>query len=312
MRWLLLLLLVATAHARPGRCAVDAQVVNWNYRCTTNNPTALNSTFSLLSQSQWMGAVRAAGLYPGNIYRANLHAGRSFGGTNGCGDSITLTNIGSPQVPLIADLGGAVDLAFGSQDKWKYSETGSSGGLGPNGTNHVTLNTSLAPDAIIAAIGAGWPNSAHLAYYCMGAVDSSVLLGVLDNAGANRILIAASSVAVGQETHMWIDSAGKPTHADTNGAGLYIGTRTAATGGGVQQYKNNTATGVSTSVGGTPVNLTSPIHIFGLNQMGVGVILWSPAMSGGYVIGGGVTASTATNGYYNAWQQYETLLSRQK
>ena len=97
IHFIFIVFLSVSLHAAgPVRIGFDAKVVEWNERCMTNNPNkfifgqALNSTISLLASSIWMGGIRNAGLYPGNILRANLIFGGSYGGSNGCGDCLTV------------------------------------------------------------------------------------------------------------------------------------------------------------------------------------------------------------------------------
>jgi len=322
MKCLLLLLLAGALHAAgPVRCAFDAKVVDWNYRCVTNNiysftygnngyySSTRNQTHSLIASSVWMGAVRSAGLYPGNILRANLMCGASYNGTNGAGDCVlsACTNlIGSPQVPLINDTGGGMDLAVGVQYRWKYQETGTGGGLGCVSTNsYVVLNTGIMPTNVSA-----WKNDVHACIYMtIGGVENSVLMGASDVASTNVFAIETSYTTVGQASLIWF-YLGNPASVDTDGTGLYLGTRTSGAANGVTQYHNGVSTGSSSSVSGDPAYLPFTIYVLGYNY--AGTPLYSTArLCGGYALGRGLTATQNTN-YYNAWQKFETLLGRQK
>lgn len=308
MRFFLFLLLVVSVHAHPVRVAYDAKVVNWEYRCNTNNPTTgPNYTITLLAQSQWMGEVRNAGFYPGLIIRANFNCGRSFGGTNGAGDSTTITNIGSPQVPLIPDEGAGLDTTAASQDKWIYAETGLGNGLRPNGTNVATLNTQLSPATMVA----NHPTLAsdfHAAVYASGVGGAGVLLGAMNNLGDN-MLIDSGGGGAGQSISAWT-FVGAPSGTDTNTDGFYVGTRTSSSSDGSKCYRNTATNGVSTSVGASPVLVTAPVHIFGVNQTGAGIVIFTSGRSGGYALGLGLTPAQITNQYNNAWQRAETMLGR--
>jgi len=316
----LLLLLLLPLHAHPVRCAFDEQVVRWNAYCLLNNatptqPSALNSTQSMLASSIWMGAVRAAGLFPGNIFRANLFCGGSYGGTNGCGDSITLTNIGSPQVPLINQVGFEYDKPIVSgtnensvQSSWKYIETGSSGGLGQvSSANFVAFDTQIVPNAV-----SSWQNDAHAAMYMTsGGTEAAYILGASDAAGANLIAMTAADPTVGQITLLWGQTGFPNSTNDASGLGLYVGTRTSSATNGVKQYHNATATGSSTSVSGDPASIAAPISIFTVNQTLVGYVFRSGHLSGGYDLGRALTAAQEAQ-LYDAWQRFQTLLQRQK
>jgi hypothetical protein len=285
-RLIALLFLAGTLHAAgPGRTGYDAQVVAWNYRCFTNNPTAtgngaLNSTQSLIASSFWMGAIRNAGLYPGNILRANL-------------------------------MGGGMDICLNSapvnalQGYWKYAETGSSGGLGAvSVSNNVALDTGLIPNNV-----SSWLNDCHIGVYMTtGGAESSVKIGGKE--GANFLQMTTSYTALGQITVIGT-AVGYPVNADTAGTGWYLGTRTSSAATGIQQYRNGAPTGTSSAVAGT-LGITVPLYIFGQDNQGAAPDGLTVHLMAGYAIGRGITANTATNQYYQAWQQFETLLGRQK
>jgi hypothetical protein len=312
MRWLLSLFVAASVCAHPVRIAYDSKVVDWNYRCSTNALAgwAGNSTIELMASSVWMGAVRAAGQYPTHIHRANLFTGGSYGGTNGCGNSTTVTNIGSPQVPLINDVGGPMDTTTAAQDKWKYASTGSTAGLGSVGTNNTFLNTQTSPFTI-TGVNASWPNDAHFGFYAMETgTDTGITMGAVDSVFGNCAFTGINNPGFGHTTAFW-STAGFPQNNITN-AGWYVATRTSSGAGGVQQYYKNLAGGASSSVAGTPVLITVPIVIFGCNQDLTGFVNPFHQLCGGYALGNGLTATQATNAYNNAWQSFETLLGRQK
>ncbi|SRR6266436_5418965 len=307
MRYLIILLVTLSIYAAgPVRIAFDSKVVDWNYRCKTNDYSSQgipNFTHSLIASSIWIGGYRNLGLYPGNILRANLFCGRSYGGTYGCGnDGSSIINIGNPQVPLINDQGGSLDVSGQFQNSWFYQETGTGGGLGAHsGITQVYLNTGLAPNNI-----SSWLNDAHVSVYMeSGGVEASVPIGV--HGGTDYLQITTSYTGLGQITVIG-GSTGYPVNADTVGTGLYLGTRTSSAATGTQQYKNGVATGTSSSVGGS-LGITNSIYIFAQNDVPVNG--YTVHLIGGYAIGRGITVNQATN-CYNIWQQYETLLSRQK
>jgi hypothetical protein len=195
------------------------------------------------------------------------------------------------------------------QGYWRYAETGPTGGLGSVSTNHyVGLDTGLKPSAVSA-----WQNDAHAcAYMVSGKVEPGVIMGAIqDGTFVQFFQIAASYTGVGQSSVFWTPT-GYPTSADTNGTGFYLASRTSGGATGVTQYHSGVATGSSSSVGGDPASITRNIYILGTNVGDTTVINMSTNSNGGYAIGRGITASVATNAYYQAWQQYETLLGRQK
>lgn len=313
------------SYAHPVRCAFDAKVVDWNFRCVTNNPLAfttgvgLNTTQSLIASSVWMGVVRDAGLYPGNILRANLMCGGSYGGTNGAGDSCAVGsyNIGSPQIPLINDTGSAKDECVNQspvnslQCRWKYAETGSSGGLGAvSSNNYVVLSTGIVPNAV-----SSWKNDAHLAVYITSGIgdnEASAIIGINHN-NTDFMALQAGTQPSGLFTTFWGGSGAGGVTA-TNGTGFMLGTRTSSATNGVALFKNGALIGRSTTVGGDPANISEGMVIYGYNAGTSPLVLstFTAHLCAGYAVGRGITDSLATNAYYNGWQQFETLLTRQK
>jgi hypothetical protein len=309
-RLIALLLLAGSLHAAgPVRVAFDSQVVDWDKRCLANNLYGQpNYTFSLVASSQFMGSVRAAELYPGNLMRVNLMCGRSYGGTSGAGDNSSSSNIGAPGVPLINDVGYAIEGIPGTggcfQNNWQYHETGTNGGLGCFSGNPF-LNTGVVPSAVSA-----WMNDVHVCLYMMGgATEAAIPIGSSDSSSGNAIWLTVNYSGVGQNTALWAVSVG-PTSADTAGAGWYCGTRTTNTTSGIRQYHNATATGSASAVSGDPAANSYSIFMFAEDYLG-NQSARTTHLSGGYALGRGITAAVATN-YYNAWQQFETLLARQK
>ena len=300
-RLLALLFLLLPLHAAgPVRCAFDAQVVTWRATVETAFvPPNTCSTLTLIASSGWMGDVRAAGLYPGNILRANLACGPSFGGTNGAGDSTTNLFIGAPQNPLIVGAGGFYDVANIAQAYWRYSETGANGGLGQvSAGNPVYLKTGIVPNTVSA-----WTDDAHFGAYVMGeGPNGSAAMGSYDG-GANALLLVPSF----QYTTIW-GFVGYPTDTNSNGKGFFLGTRTSSAANGLKQYKDGVLTGTA-SVASGAVN-ANEIFVLAFNNSG------SPAsyltnVYGGYVIGRGVTSGQQL-ALYNAFQRFETMLGRQK
>ncbi len=309
---LLSLLLLAPLHAAgPVRCAFDAKVVDWNRRCQTNNyafssPLFYTYTISMLAQSCWMGDVRALGLYPGTVLRANLFVGHSYGGTYGCGnDTSSIANIGAPQIPLINDAGDAMDSSFAFQGKWFYQETGPGGGLGAAPGVTVGFNTGLVPNVSIPSA-----NSTHMAWYGTQAAvgDASYIMGNANDGSGSLMLMSVAWPASGFASYLWV-AGGAPIQANTNASGFFLGSRTSSAATGVSQYRNGVAAGTSTSVGGGLT--TIPMFVFCFNNVSFSAAAPTTNYSGGYSIGSGI-ATNLQLGYYNAWQRAETLLSRQK
>ncbi len=303
-RLIALLFLSFSLHAAgPVRVAFDSKVIEWNKRCLTNNVNgAPNLTQSLIASSVWMGGIRSAGVYPGIILRANLMCGVSYGGTYGAGNLTNSFALGSPQIPIINDAGSSLDTAGAVQSSWTYVETGSTGGLGRAGTNLVYLDTGLVPNTISA-----WDNDIHLGAYVMGETNVCILVGAYDGS-ANILQIAV--VNPDQNTMIWSFLPGYPASGVTNGVGFFLGTRTSNSGGGISQYKNGVNSGVSSTANGNSGMATS-IYVLARNSSGVSAFHMTGLM-GGYTIGRGLNATNQQLAVYNAFQQAETLLNRQK
>ncbi|HEX9232715.1 MAG TPA: hypothetical protein VF849_01565 [Blattabacteriaceae bacterium] len=332
MKYLISLFLVLSLSAAgPVQVAFDSQVVNWNYRCSTNNivftttglrcSSTFNKTISLIASSVWMGGIRTSGLYPGNILRANLMCGGSYESGGGCGTGTTAPNqynIGSPQIPLINDTGNGLDICVNSglvdayQARWKYTETGSSGGLGCLTSNvWVAFDTGVIPNNV-----SSWQSDVHACVYMMGgASESADELGVYNPSTLDKLIIYAVHSAAGQLTRIWSDGSAAIS-ADTNGTGFYLGTKTSASSNGVKQYHNNSLTATSAAVAGNSANLTTSIYVFCQNNL-PNMSPFQPEgmtthLMGGYALGRAITATQNTNYYTLAWQPFETLLNRQK
>lgn len=318
IRFFALLFLAVSLHAAgPVRVAFDAQVVTWNNRCIATNyymvqvsppltsNRTLNTTQALIASSVWMGGVRAIGLYPGNILRANLFCGGSYGGTNGAGDD-PYPDFAAPTVPLINDAGSPNDSAGANRNYWKYQETGTSGGLGcVSISNPVFFDTGVMPTNV-----ASWQNDVHVCIYMTsGGAELSVPMGASDVTAANTMQLSPGYTGFGHYVTLW-NLVGYPAVADTVCTGFYVGTRVSSATTGLKIYRNGVLTATSTSVGGDPASLARTIWVFGINN--VGSLSYQTAhLMGGYALGRGLTAAQVT-AYYNAWQQFETLLGRQK
>lgn len=304
MRFLSVLFLALSLHAAgPVHCAFDSKVVSW--RAYTEAAASYNAvyTHTLIASSVFMGSIRSAGLYPGNILRANLFCGRAAGGTNGAGDSTTILTIGTPQNALITDVGDPFDTCGVAQHLWKYQETGSNGGLGSvSSSSHAYFNTGVIPNSV-----SSWLNDAHLSIYMMsGGIESAVPVGVTQ--GANTAQLAPTWTGIGQYSCLW-GFVGYPTAVDTNGIGFYLGTRTSGAAGGLTQYKNGVLTGTSASASGA-ATITTAIFVLADNDGGV-PNYWTSHLSGGYTMGRGLNATQQLQ-LYNAMQIAQTLLQRQK
>ncbi len=304
-RLLLSLFLLVSLHAAgPVRCAFDTQVVNWNYRCLTNNVILRpNYTWTSIASSVFMGGVRSAGLYPGNLLRVNLFCGRSYGnenGTDGAGSCIDVGcyELGGPQMPLIVDAGGPRDTANDSgvdsrQGWWYYKEVGVDGGLRQLSTNQpVALNTTVIPNTSLEL------TNVHLGFYVMaGVLEHSVPIGVYD---AVNFCEVANTFSSAQQISVFGAVVGYPATANTNGAGFFLGTRTSSAAGGIQQYRNGVTTGDSTSTGGALTIVTSIIVFAQRNNLNAAQAFTTHPM-GGYTIGRGLTSAQQL-AYYNTWQ----------
>lgn len=304
----LLFLLLPLHAAGPVRVAFDSQAVDWQRRCQVTDGNIIGSyqfTHTMIASSAWMGAVRAAGLYPGNILRANLFCGISYGGTNGAGDSASSAIIGGPSVPIITNVGFSLDAVGGVQQKWLYRETGANGGIGPVlASAPVYFDTGAVPSTV-----SSWQDDAHIGVYMMGEGNTThAPIGVTQ--GANTIQLATSWTGIGQYSCIW-GFVGYPTVADTSGTGFYLATRTSSAATGLTQYKNGLLTATATSASGTAASITTSIYVL-CERDGSGLPnYYITNLCGGYTIGRGLTAAQQL-AYYNAWQQFQTLLGRQK
>jgi hypothetical protein len=300
----LLFLLLPLHAAGPVRVAFDSKVVTW--RGLVENafvPPNKCTTLTLIASSGWMGAVRAGGLYPGKILRANLACGPSFGGTNGAGDSTSSLYIGAPQNPIIIDAGGDYDVCNIAQAYWKYNETGANGGLGQVSTaNPVYLKTGISANGV-----SSWTDDVHFSAYVMGeGANGAAAMGSFDG-GLNAFLLVPKEATLGQYTTIW-GFVGYPTDVTSDGKGFFLGTRTSSAANGLAQYRGGVLTGTASAASGSPNAFE--IYVLCFNNNG------SPAsyltnLCGGYTIGRGLTSAQQLS-LYNATQQFETLLGRQK
>lgn len=310
-RFLLGLIAVSSLHAAgPTRVAWDAKVADWDYRCSTNIAAATadrsiaNNTFSLIVSSLWMRDVRAAGLYPGKIYRRNLFCGRSYGGTLGAGDSNVSINIGSPQVPIINDVGGSMDVANTPQQSWFYKEQGSTGGLGKGGGTDVWLDTGFNPSTAFAV-----DTNAHFSVYVETAsTEASFMLGcAVSPAGFPALgLVGPSYTGVGTRLDFWNGNLATAI-ADSNGNGFYLGNKVS---GGVTDLYKAASLFQSTSGQNATTRPNASMAIFG-NRFGAGVSAPSAKLCGGYSFGLAMSATEEAD-LYNADQAAMTRFARQK
>lgn len=315
MRFLfsLFFLCASSLHAAgPVRCAFDSQVVDWQRRGQTSGANVSYAfTHTMIVSSVFMGAIRSAGLYPGTVFRANLFCGISYGGTNGAGDSASLFYIGGPQLPLIADVGAATDTCGAVQAHWKYTETGTNGGLGAVSiSNPVWLTTGVIPNDV-----SSWINDCHLAVYMIGGgAEVAAPVGEFVSGSPSQFMQLTTSYTGLGQISVFGTASGYPVNADTTGTGFYVGTRTSSAAGGIQQYRNGVATGTSSSTAGSFATLTSSILVFAQYNNTVGnppASDFTAHLMGGYTMGRGLT-STQQLQLYNAMQQAQTILQRQK
>src|SRR6266545_757597 len=110
MRWLALLLAVLTGHgAVPVVAGYDAKVLNWQSSAVPQGTPA--APLVQMGTTYFLRDIRRGGLYPGGkILRANL-----FSSFNGPAASAF------PKVPIIADIGNALDVPNGNPANWSYS-----------------------------------------------------------------------------------------------------------------------------------------------------------------------------------------------
>ncbi len=226
-RLLLLALLTAGLHANAAHFdQYDWEVARW----ASTNATPATNAYSGLGYNGavlWMKSVRNAGLR-GLVLRANLVSGNGVRGTP--------TSAGSPMSPVVFDFGLAGNDV--SLSTFAYSEG--------NGLTNASIVTGFNPTNFTA-------NDASIAIYLGGTAfaEAEIVMGC--SMAAGDCFLTTSYTALGQTADIWT-STGRPTVADTDGRGFYVGSRTSSAATGVAIYRNGVLTGTSSSVGGSPPN----------------------------------------------------------
>lgn len=268
--------------------ATDPEVDNWaDVRVPANGGTVSASTKS--AANTFMLAIKAAGLRS-KILRLNLFAGS--------GPSVIPANIaGACWVPLIKDVGGTIDTPKTTSTWFTYNETGAGGGLNTNGRG------CHAETGFIASTGFSSDTDAGFSIYVTtnSAAESSWAMGAQDAVPNDWGLVGPDFTALGTRGDMW--KAGT-AFADAGGKGFYHIQKE----GAVNATYKNTTLKASNSPGGVRV-ITRDIWIFALNLNGVESSATSRTLAGyGIYL---TMDSTERTALYNAWQGFETTLSRQ-
>ena len=259
----------------------DPEVDDWKARVIANSGTVSNGT--LIAVNDFMVSMKAAGLRT-KFLRLNLF----------CGDQIA-----AALVPLIKDAGNALDSAY---NNLTYSE--SSGIAAANVSSDEHIETGLVPSVSLSAL----TNDVHLSIYMRGSNSSSEPCIPIGCAPTDGFFLTTSYSGLGQVSNIWTGT-GRPVHADSQGNGHYVGSRTSSASNGLSQYRNGASTGSSTSVGGSPSTYTVSVNVLNVN----------PGASGGaktlrpcaaYSIGKGLTSSEVS-AFYTALQAFQTALGRQ-
>lgn len=270
----------------------DSEVDNWaDVRVPANGGTVSVSTKT--AARNFMRDVKSAGLRS-KIIRLNLFAGNQ---------------LAAAVVPLVIDAGGATDVvgpgsaAFGAD--WAYTETGATAGIGRVGIPLVSLSTGTDLSVDLASI-----NDIHQSVYKRGTtLEPTCVMGVVQSG-----LAAVHCHWPFSDGNSYWDagnlSTARVSAADAVRQGFYLGVRTSAADivlyrGGAVLASTAAGSGGALPVGSSFVLASNGFPV-GSSQEPVGTAIRLV----GYSLGTGMN-STEANDFYNAWQTFQTALSRQ-
>ncbi len=291
----LLVFCAVSAHAAFGfRLGMDAKVLNWNYRNgyinvqgTRDQGLLVPTPADLVLASEFMRAVREAGLYPGKMLRYNLFMGPSIGSNN-------ITSLYTVGIPLIDDVGfnNANRNVFGAVDDytpvannvWRYSV---SGGLDRNGAAGAYLSTGLVSSN---AFTSGTNN--HVSLWVITANNEDVwAMGASDATGAISFGMLGPGYSGGIGTRLDLYGGGSST-ADVSPTnhGYYIGNKA---GTAAVLYKDRAAFSTNAAASALYASVVAPTLVFAVNcpPCGVPPTLPTSKALGAYGIGLGLTAT---------------------
>jgi len=223
----------------------------------------------------FIAALKTAGIRS-KILRLNLYAGNQLAAC--C-------------VPIIRDVGNWIDLKTGFVGG-DYSEAT---GLTGNTSSTKYLNCTIIPSTDLLL------NNVHIGYYNRSAVgEAGHPCGCHNSAGTNILRLLCSYSG----TTYFAAGAADITVADVNGRGLYLGVQDASER---RVYKAGTSINSSASIGGAMPPHAMYFHA--LNQFGTAANSSARTLAG-YTIGKALTGAEVT-AFTNAWQAFQTSLSRQ-
>lgn len=200
-------------------------------------------------------------------------------------------NLKDPQ-----DTNGAFRLTFSGG--WTHSSNGAL----PNGSNGYA-NTFLAPN------GNQTPSSAHLSIYSRTSAASTTAYGAHGVQGIDGAIAIRRGIDNQAYVSFWVGSVALGG-AQTNGQGLYLGSRIA--NNDLRMFKNGSQIGPTT----TTVDNTNPLSSFSyflgtVNNVGTpNNVAYDNKEMAFASIGAGLTSTEASN-LYTIVQNFNTTLSRQ-
>ncbi len=255
--------------------ALDSEVTDWKSRVIANGGAVSGTT--LTAVNTFMLAIKAAGLRS-LIYRLNCYAGT--GGTSGL------------VVPLIKDFGNALDSIIGGLT---YSEA--------SGATSGALSTGFVPSSVYSSV-----NSGHLAIYgrTAGAESSVAIGGVISGSAPTQTELLIRFAGAANGSYGLFSEIAGATVTDAFGFGFYQHNRTSGSVSAL--YRNGSSIATGAPSGGTLLSVD--IYVHAQHDSASGAQFLSNRTYAGYSIGLGMDA-TQSLAFYNAWQNFQTALSRQ-
>jgi len=248
-------------------------------------------TSTLIAETVLMRAIRGYGLRS-KIHRLNTYVGDPPPQGDGIADFRVQGD------PLIHDKGDARDIPSAQPSAWTYVESGSSGGLSGGGSQSFT--TGFVPATMLADT-----TKSHLMIYQEeSSTETAWQCGSCGPSGQDTFGLLVTYTGVGTRGDCY--GAGNAV-SDAGGVGHYLVTK--STTGTSILYKNGVA--FSTTTGLTQSAPNSNTRIFALCFNNGGGTAPTNRKFGGYEIGADFSATDVANDYA-AWQEFQTLMGRQK
>ncbi len=260
------------------------ETLDWVTRVVGNGGSVSQGTKD--AANTFLGAVTTAGVRS-LIYRLNLFAG---------------TGLTACAVPFIKDRGNTLDSLnnFVSGD---YSEsTGLTGNGNTGARKHIA--TGFVPATHFNSV-----TDAHTSFYARSNVNESnnCMIGAVTsgNAASSIYMTLRITLASNQSYGILTGVSSFPIATDSNTLGFY---QICRNGTSIVLYKNGSSFASATGASG---DLTAPqIFVFAVDDSNLGDQINTTIASGGYSIGRGMDA-TQSSAFRNAWQAFQTALSRQ-